>query len=75
MYSVGYNVQMKNKISHQGIARAAKYAKKATDSGAASKVALDRGKNLELAGLLSADGSVQKIHPDERRSVRRSFSD
>jgi len=75
LYSVGYNVFMKNKISHQGIARAAKYAKKAVDSGDKPKVALERGKNLELAGLLSADGSVQRIHPDERRSIRRSFSD
>ena len=66
---------MKNKISHQGIARAAKYANKAVASGDKAKVALERGKNLELAGLLAADGSVQRVHPNERRSIRRSFSD
>jgi len=62
-----YAVDMKDKISHQGIARAAKYANKAVESGEEKQVALARGKDLERAGLLKADGSVQKIHPDEYR--------
>ena len=58
---------MKDKISHQGIARAAKYAQKAIDSGENPKVALSRGKSLEQQGVLLNDGSVQRVHPDESR--------
>ena len=67
-----YDVFMKDKISHQGIVRAAKYAQQAMDSGDKAERALARGKNLERKGLLRDDGSVQQIHPDERRSVRRT---
>jgi hypothetical protein len=70
-----YAVFMKDKISHQGIARAAKYAQKAMDSGDVPERALARGKSLELKGMLKNDGSVQKIHPDERRSSSRRLTD
>jgi hypothetical protein len=47
---------MKDKISHQGIARAAKYAQKAIDSGENPRTALARGKSLEQQGVLLNDG-------------------
>tara|TARA_R110002012_G_scaffold12735_7_gene56289 strand:- start:10695 stop:10889 length:195 start_codon:yes stop_codon:yes gene_type:complete len=60
---------MKNKISHQGIARAAKYAERATEKGENRVQALARGRKLEMHGMLSNDGAVQTAHPDETLSV------
>lgn len=60
---------MKNKISHQGIARAAKYAERAAEKGENRVQALARGRKLEMHGMLTNDGIVQRVHPDETVSV------
>tara|TARA_R110000751_G_scaffold47163_8_gene105706 strand:- start:571 stop:756 length:186 start_codon:yes stop_codon:yes gene_type:complete len=61
---------MKNKISHQGVVRAAKYAQKAIEEGDNLVSALERGRELEKSGRLSADGSLQKTHPDAQQVTR-----
>ena len=58
-----------SKLSHHGIARVARYAEKAIESGENHKDALSRGRRLELDGRLTLEGEVKPIHPDEKNAI------
>ena len=61
-----YSRSMRKKISHQGVARVAKYANSAKENGDNLADALNRGRRLEMAGRLSEIGEVKPTHPDEQ---------
>jgi hypothetical protein len=60
-----YSRSMRKKISHQGVARVAKYANSAKENGDNLADALNRGRRLEMAGRLSDVGELKPTHPDD----------
>ena len=59
---------MSRKISHQGVARVAKYVEISADGGENRTSAMKRGRRLEETGRLTEAGVVVPIHPDEQNT-------